>query len=190
MNKALFILGELNNDDLNWMIRTGRGQTLYPGTILIYEGKAIDALYILLSGTLSVFIESLDNKELATISSGEIVGEISFLDTRSPVATVKAIEESLVLVIPRLQLTAKLQQDMGFASRFYHGISLCLSDRLRGTVRRLGYGQDLNEVDIEQQEPNPSVREHLELAQAKFNWLMNSVKLNSAKELQRENLKI
>jgi len=32
--------------------------------------------------------------------------------------TVKALEKSLVMSIPRQQLAAKVQQDVGFASRF------------------------------------------------------------------------
>lgn len=174
--KALFILGQLNNLDLEWIIQKGKREKIKVDHILIQEGRQIDALYIVLEGTLSVFIESSDNKELARISSGEIVGEISFLDTRPPLATVKAVEESHLLAIPRMQLAGKLQQDMGFASRFYKGISLCLSDRMRGTVRLLEYGRDLEESMIEQQQEdiNPSVLENWALAQAKFNWLMQS----------------
>ncbi|MGE5655363.1 MAG: cyclic nucleotide-binding domain-containing protein [Actinomycetota bacterium] len=173
--KALFILGQLNNLDLEWIIKKGRKEKIKIGHILIHEGRQIDALYIVLSGTLSVLMESNSNKELAQISSGEIVGEISFLDTRPPLATVKAIEESQLLAIPRMQLSAKLQQDMGFAARFYKGISLCLSDRMRGTVRLLEYGRDIEEHIMDQQEDvNPSVLENLALAQAKFNWLLES----------------
>lgn len=175
MKKILFILGQLNNDDLDWMVQKGRRETIHPGTILIREGQTVDALYIVLSGTLRVYIESLGNKELALISTGEVVGEVSFIDTRPPLATVKAIEESLLLAIPRLYLTAKLQHDMGFASRFYHAISLYMADRMRGTVQRLGYGFEQEELVVEE-ELNPSVLEHLPVAEAKFNWLVNSVR--------------
>ncbi len=175
MKKVLFILGQLNNDDLDWMVQKGRKEILPPGKILIQEGQSIDALYIVLTGTFSVLIESLGNKELARLSSGEVVGEISLIDTRPPLATVKAIEESVVLAIPRLQLRVKLQNDMGFASRFYHAIALCLSERVRGTVRRLGYGVDLAESSAEQEELNPTITEQLPLAQAKFDWLVNAV---------------
>jgi bacteriocin-type transport-associated protein len=183
MKKILFILGKLNNDDLDWMLKKSRKKTIYPGTILIHEGQTIDALYIVLSGTLSISIESLDNKELAMISTGEVVGEISFIDTRPPLATVKAIEECQVLAIPRLQLTAKIQQDMGFASRFYHAISLCLAARMRGTVRRLGYGLELEESAVEQEDLDPIVLENMQLAQAKFDWLMDCLASNSHKLL-------
>lgn len=175
MKKILFILGVLNNDDLDWIIRHGRTENIHPGMILIQEGQLIDALYIVLKGTLSVVTEAMGDRALAQISSGEVVGEVSFVDSRPPLATVRAIEESLVLSIPRLQLTAKLQQDVGFASRFYHAVSLCLADRMRGTIRRLGYDFEPGVPEDEMKDMNPRVLDHLELAQTKFNWLLQSV---------------
>ena len=174
MTKALFILGELDNDDLDWISQKSKKKILAPGETLIYEGQTINALYIVLTGTLSVSIKPLPNKELAKIFSGEVVGEISFIDTRPPLATVKAIEKSIVLEIPRLQLIKKLQ-DRGFASRFYRGISLCLSDRMRGTVRRLGYGtMDSEEGGYEDEGVNPIVLKNWDVAQVKFNWLVQN----------------
>jgi CRP/FNR family transcriptional regulator, cyclic AMP receptor protein len=171
MKKAYLILSELNNDDLNWMIQEGNKRCLLPGEKLIYENQQIYAFYIILSGTFTVIIEALDNKELARLSSGEVAGEISFIDTRLPLATVKAIEESVVLEIPRLQLNAKLEKDMGFAARFYRGISRCLSDRMRGTVLRLGYEVDLEVLELQEAQDNSADNIDLELVQAKFNWL-------------------
>ncbi len=182
--QSLFIfLGELNNSDLDWLVRKSKKEKLHSGMILIAEGRKIDALYIVLSGILSVFISSEEgDKELSKIYHGEIVGEISFIDDRPPLATVKAIAETEVLAISRMNLTKKLQEDMGFASRFYHGISLCLSDRMRGTVRLLGYGDD-SQLKEAQNDPNwekmdqmnPSIIDNMILAKAKFNWLVQSV---------------
>lgn len=171
MKKAYLILSELNNDDLNWTIEVGNKKKILPGEKLIYEDQQINAFYIVLSGTLSVTIEALNDKELARLSSGEVVGEISFVDTQLPLATVKAIEESVVLEIPRLPLNAKLEKDMGFAARFYRGISRCLSDRMRGTVLRLGYEVDLDEIDLQHARANSTGNLDLELMRAKFNWL-------------------
>jgi Cyclic nucleotide-binding domain. len=104
-------------------------------------------------------IDGEGTKELAKIVSGEIVGEVSFIDARPPLATVKAIEKTELLAIPRRQLITKLQQDLGFASRFYYGISLCLADRMRGTVRHIEYGRniELEEPELEREDINPSV---------------------------------
>lgn len=176
MKKILLFFSELNNSDLDWFVQKGKKETLQTDRLLIREGQVSEALYIVVSGSFSVAIESQDHKELATISVGEIVGEVSFIDTRPPLASVRSLEESVVLSLPRMQLLAKLQQDVSFSSRFYRAICLCLSDRLRGTVSRLGYGFDLDELEAHLGGFGQSMVNNLELAEAKFNWLLNNVR--------------
>ena len=176
MKKILLFFSELNNSDLDWFVQKGKKETIQPDRFLIREGLVSEALYIVVSGSFSVVIESQDRKELAKISVGEIVGEVSFIDTRPPLASVRSLEESVVLSLPRAQLSAKLQQDTNFSSRFYRAICLCLSDRLRGTVSRLGYGYDLDELESRLGGFSPSMLNNLELAEAKFNWLLKNVR--------------
>ncbi|MDX2256560.1 MAG: cyclic nucleotide-binding domain-containing protein [Pseudanabaenaceae cyanobacterium bins.39] len=175
MKKILLFFSELNNNDLDWFVQKGKKEKIPPDRVLIREGQLSEALYIVVSGSFSVVIESQDKKELARIDVGEILGEVSFIDTRPPLATVRSLEESVVLSIPRIQLLSKLQQDMSFSSRFYRAICLCLSDRLRGTVIRLGYGFD-DDVESHMGGFQQSMISDLELAEAKFNWLINNVR--------------
>ncbi|MEW6499401.1 MAG: hypothetical protein AB1589_44075, partial [Cyanobacteriota bacterium] len=58
--------------------------------------------------------------------------------------TIKALEQSLVLSIPQQQLTAKLQQDTGFASRFDRVVATVHFNRLQEIFRRLGYGKPVD----------------------------------------------
>lgn len=88
----------------------------------------------------------------------------------------RSLEECVVLSLPRVQLLSKLQQDINFSSRFYRAICLCLSDRLRGTVSRLGYGYDLDELESHFGGFGQSMLSNLELAEAKFNWLLKNVR--------------
>lgn len=176
MKKILLFFSELNNSDLDWFVQKGKKETIQPDRLLIREGQVSEALYIVVSGSFSVAIESQDHKELARISVGEIVGEVSFIDTRPPLASVRSLEECVVLSLPRVQLLSKLQQDINFSSRFYRAICLCLSDRLRGTVSRLGYGYDLDELESRFGGFGQSMLSNLELAEAKFNWLLNNVR--------------
>ena len=176
MKNILLFFSELNNSDLDWFVQKGKREIIPPDRVLIREGQLSDALYIVVSGSFSVAIESQDHKELAKISVGEIVGEVSFIDTRPPLASVRSQEECVVLSIPRIQLLAKLQQDVNFSSRFYRAICLCLSDRLRGTVSRLGYGHDADDLGLHFGEFGQSMISSLELAEAKFNWLIKNVR--------------
>ena len=177
MKKVLFIFGELSDDDIDWMITVGSREKIYAGTILIHEGKPADAVYILLEGTLTVKVAALGDKILAFLSSGEVVGEISFVDSRLPSATVEAVEDSLVLAIPRELLAIKLRQDVGFASRLYRAIALFLSTRLRGIVSNLGYGTaSAQSEDIEASAVPPDSLDNVVMATARFDWLLRRLK--------------
>jgi CRP-like cAMP-binding protein len=102
---------------------------------------------------------------------------MSFADARPPSATVQAVETSLVLSIPRQLLIEKLQEDQGFASRFYRAIAIFLSTRLRGTVRYLGYakGQLLSE-DHNAEDLSPEMIDNVPLAKARFDWLLRRLR--------------
>ncbi|MGN6136898.1 MAG: cyclic nucleotide-binding domain-containing protein, partial [Aureliella sp.] len=82
MRKVLYLFGQLNDSDLDWLIARGAKQRVSPGETLIEKGKNIDALYILLDGILEV--SGLPNEKRVRLNSGEVVGEISLLDSRPP----------------------------------------------------------------------------------------------------------
>ena len=86
MRKILFILGELSNSDVEWLLLSGRKEQVSVGTRLVQEGHSVDAFYIVLSGEFKVIVESQNDREIAVLRSGEVLGEISLLDTRPPVA--------------------------------------------------------------------------------------------------------
>jgi bacteriocin-type transport-associated protein len=177
MRKALFILGILNDNDLEWLLTTGRRETVATGTVLIQEGHAVEAIYIVLEGTFGVTVGATDGQEIARLLSGEIVGEISFVDARPPSATVKAVENSLVLSVPRRQLAAKLEQDTAFAARFYQALAVFLADRLRSLTSRLGYGAAALDEDTEyEDELAPNVLDNVSLAGARFDWMLRRLR--------------
>ncbi|MEH2326469.1 MAG: cyclic nucleotide-binding domain-containing protein [Nostoc sp.] len=200
LRDMLFVLGELNDSDIDWMIATGRRQKIAANTVLIREGSPVDALHILLNGTMSISVSDdqrnpltrafaiieggeTTGREIGRLSKGEIVGETSFIDARLPAATVRAIEDSLVLSIQRQRLAAKLQQDIGFASRFYRVIAILLSHRLQGMFGRLGYGrrvyskgQPLDENVQYEEELDSSALDRMTLAGTKFDWMLSRLR--------------
>lgn len=177
MRTVLFLLGELDDDDIDWMIARGDRQTVPAGTVLIRESHPISHLFILLDGSLSVTVAAAGGQEIASLLSGDIVGEMSFVDTRPPSATVIAKQESLVLCLSREELTHKLHLDEGFAARFYRALAISLSTRLRLTVSRLN-NLDLP-LDNENELPlpeGPEARESVALANTRLDWLLRRLK--------------
>ena len=92
MKKAPYLLGQLTDEDIEWLSHNGTKKHVLAGTVLIREGEPIESLYILLDGTLTVSVEALGDREVTRSDTGEIVGEMSFVDTRPPSATVTVIE--------------------------------------------------------------------------------------------------
>jgi len=177
MRKALYILGALSDQDIDWLIDHGRREPVGVGSVLIRQGQPISSFYLLLSGKLAVVDERLDGRELATLGSGEIVGEMSFLDARPPSATVRVVEDGVVLSLPRAELQAKLDTDPAFAARFYRAIAVFLSDRLRSTVARLASaGSDDGTPDAEQPDAlDPGVLGTVHLASARFDRILKTL---------------
>lgn len=140
MRKVFYILGLLDDSDIEWMADHGRRITLDESGVLIRQGEPSTDLYLLLDGELSVRLQSEREREVARLQSGEVIGEISFIDRRPPTASVVATRKSRLLALPHEELRAKTGRDSAFAARFYLAIATFLADRLAVTTSRLGYG--------------------------------------------------
>src|SRR5438309_6673661 len=107
MRRVLFIFGDLSDGDIEWLAAAGERKTFPKGSVLVEQGKPIAEIYILLEGQLSVAVASPSKSvTINTLQKGEIVGELSFLDSRPPSATVSAAVDSSVLAISRDKLSA------------------------------------------------------------------------------------
>jgi len=171
MRKALYILGILDDADVSWLAQTGKVRAITPGTEMIQRGVPMDSVFIVIDGQLLVYSGSV---EIARLSAGEIVGEISFVDSRPPSASVRAAVASQVLAVPKSALYAKLQKDSGFASRFYRSVATFLAERLRTATTRLSSsgkagaeqpGEDLDELQTD-------MLENIALASARFDMII------------------
>ena len=174
MRKVFYVLGILNDADVEWMAARGRPMYLPSGTTLIEEGVQVDSVYIVLDGKLSITTRRADGGEIASLGSGEIIGEISFVDSRPPTASVRTVTESYVLALPREQLNKKLEHDPGFASRFYHAIATFLADRLRSTVGQLGY--EARRGSTEGDELDDTWMENISYGATRFDRLLRKLK--------------
>jgi CRP/FNR family transcriptional regulator, cyclic AMP receptor protein len=176
MRKALYLMGILDDGDVDWLANNGTTQFVPAGTVLIHEGAAIDAVYVVLDGKLSVLAKALGNREIASLLAGEIVGEISFVDSRPPAASVVATLDSQILLISRTILSSKLKTDNEFSARFYKAVATLLADRLRKTVSYLGYGKWSEETDPD--ELDEPLLESVSLGATRFDRLLKRLRIN------------
>ena len=172
MRKVLFMLGQLSDEDVEWLACHGQRQSIQAGQVLVEQGLPITDLYFILDGRFAVSAQGVG--QLAVVACGEIIGEISLIDARPPAASVTALEESVVLAIAREDLQKKLQADIYFAAHFYRAVATFLAERMRSTVQRMGYGEKLD-FNVGQEsvgELDVSVLDNVHLAGARFDRIL------------------
>jgi CRP-like cAMP-binding protein len=140
MKKVLFFLGQLDDRDVEWMLQNGHKLNLETGDKLITAGKKIDNLYIVLSGQMAIYSSNNASEHIAKLNAGEIVGEMSFIESRLPTVSVIVTEASTVYQISHEAINARMARSPEFKSNFYYALALFLSNRLRSTTDQLGYG--------------------------------------------------
>jgi CRP-like cAMP-binding protein len=175
MRKVLFILGQLSDADAAWLGSHGQIQKFAAGAELIRQGTYLDTIYIVLDGTLSVLIEP--GHKLAEVGSGDILGELSMIDSGLTTASVRVVEDARVLAISKPLLQRKLEEDYAFAARFYRALALFLADRMRNVIRHMGYGPDgaLAEARSDIDELDSNVLDNLHLAGARFDRMLKQL---------------
>jgi CRP/FNR family cyclic AMP-dependent transcriptional regulator len=171
MRKALYLMGILDDSDTEWLTKHGTRQFVASQSVLIHEGKPINSLYIILDGQFTVHAGT---QQIAALYSGEVVGEISFVDSRPPLATVTASKDSFVLAVTRETLAVKMDRDPKFAANFYRGIATYLADRLRVTTGRLGFGKADQDRD-QNDELDDDLMDTMSLAAVRFDRMLKTL---------------
>ena len=128
MPSGLIILADLEDRDLIWLSQTGRLRALAEGDELIAEDCELEELFIVTDGHFRVTANGID---LAELSTGDVLGEMSFVEKRPTSASVVAMGPARVLAVSRAALTEEFTRNQGFAARFYRALAVFLSDRLR-----------------------------------------------------------
>jgi extracellular factor (EF) 3-hydroxypalmitic acid methyl ester biosynthesis protein len=127
----------LTPDDLALIVGSGTVVEVPGGTTIIEEGIRHHSLLIILSGSARVLRGRSEMVAFATISRGELVGEIAFLDQGAASATVVAEQSLRILRLEESQLSSLLHANPEFASRLFQSLAYSLARRLRATTQLL-----------------------------------------------------
>lgn len=119
-------------------------KTFAPGSIFITAEQPGDVIYIVISGTVKVFIEDAEGTEviLAILLAGEVVGEMSLLDQQCRSANAIALEETTVFWMDRANFRECLRTMPGIHTNLFK----LLCKRLRLANARI---QSLSVQDVE-----------------------------------------
>ncbi|RKZ49908.1 MAG: hypothetical protein DRQ48_03820 [Gammaproteobacteria bacterium] len=122
------------------------------GAILLSPRSSNNNLYIVLSGLLSVHLDSPDSDLIATINVGECAGEMSLFDEGVPSAYVVAADDSRIL-----QMTEQIVWDMidnceGFARNFLY----LTASRMRTSNRTMSNSRSIQQHNESRENTNLS----------------------------------
>ena len=103
----------LTDLELRKLIEVGYRQRLEPQEFLFRENDPGDAFYMILSGSVEVFVEAID-KHLNNLGSGEFFGELSLMLGIPRTASVRALSETILFTINKegFQKVLTEQQDL------------------------------------------------------------------------------
>jgi CRP-like cAMP-binding protein len=131
-------LQDLTRNDWTLIESKAKRINLKLGQEIIKEGARIDHLYVLRRGGASVELEGTTSRVvIATLSAGDICGEMAFLGDSTATAAVVAKDEVEVDAIWADDLRQLVAVFPGFGTRFYRSLAIILAQRLRQTSKEL-----------------------------------------------------
>jgi signal transduction histidine kinase len=177
------LFAELSAEEAAELRAAARQVRAAPGEVIIREGEPGDSLYIILAGALEVTKRD-GNRELtlATRREGEFLGEMSLLEQAPRTASVRAVEQSELLVIGPAAFRRLLEQRPETATSIFRTVagrlrsteaSLVQNDRLAalGTLAA-GLAHELNNPAAAIQRSTEYLREAFE------SWRRRTLELN------------
>ena len=114
--RQLPLLAGLTDERLNWLLERATLEQIERGQVIIEEGSAPDALYVIVAGAVDIVKRAGgQDVHLAVRGRGEMLGELSLIGNEPRSATVRAREDGRLLKISRELFEALLCDNAGTA---------------------------------------------------------------------------
>jgi len=127
-NTSLF--SQCSARELRLIARLARTREVPRGTRLLVEGEVGDKMLVLLSGSATV---QRGGRRIATLSAGDVIGELGVLSRAPRNATVITTADSEIAVIGQRAINRLLADAPGFARKLLEA----LANRVRELDRKL-----------------------------------------------------
>ena len=126
------ILGILDEQRVQWLLghETSTERSDEPGAVIVQEGDAGDAIFLIGSGSVEAVVSAEDGQTilLSVMGEGDTFGEMAFFDGRERSATVKAREACVALEIEAQAVRCLMDEHPDIGVK----VLLKVSQRLRG----------------------------------------------------------
>ena len=129
----------LSEDDLLTIAAAGKVRTAWEGDEILREGESGESMLLLLDGEARVSKADVNGRvrELASLGTGALIGEIALLEAVPRSATVKATKPVRYFEMDRAALASMLSDEDRAAVRLLFNLARVLARRQRATNDRL-----------------------------------------------------
>lgn len=133
--EGLELFRGVHADDVQDLLQRCDRRDLEEGELLLSPDSDNEYVFVVLSGSLSVHVGSLDTPILATMEVGACVGEMSIIEDRDPSAYVIAAEPTHLLLIHQTVLWDMVNASHEFAKN----LLVVMSERVRSHNRVIAH---------------------------------------------------
>ncbi|MGK0406196.1 MAG: 3-ketosteroid 9alpha-monooxygenase subunit B [Roseivirga sp.] len=125
----------LKANELDALLNALEFEDISAGETPIAQGTETEALYLIWSGSLNVYVSSeTGEKEVGKIKSGEMFGEITLMDPGPASATVRCDVGCTALVLMRSDLETLWSEHPSVAAKFIRQLSREVTKRIRSST--------------------------------------------------------
>ena len=137
--EALAAVTKLSATELRAVERAAAAQVLAAGEVLLHEGAASAALYVVCDGEVAITISggpSAASSELGRCGAGAVLGEVSLFDGGAATATVTATRATELMKLDRARLDVLYRDDPHAATALMRALTSALAARIRASSDR------------------------------------------------------
>jgi CRP-like cAMP-binding protein len=109
--------------------------TYEPGQVIVKEGDTSQDIMVVIAGR--VRVEKAGTGTVDELRVGAMIGEIAFLDRQPRTASLVAVNEAKLLVIPAAKLQDLLRERKELAVAVYRNAAMALCQRLRAANQQI-----------------------------------------------------
>jgi CRP-like cAMP-binding protein len=133
--RALPFFEGLGDGELRKIARLFTQKLFRPGERVFNKGDVSHEAYVVMRGQIDIILEE-NGKPVASLTNGQILGEMAFLDTSPRIALAVASQASIVLVIQRSAFNDLAQHEPHLGMVVMRNIAIELTNRLRKAQKK------------------------------------------------------
>lgn len=136
MLRVVPLFSRASDEDLDALAARVRRVSVRRRQLLFREGDACEGFHVVVYGRIKMYLLSSQGAErpIQLIGQGGCFGDITMLTGDRYFMNVQALEDSLLLYLPREAIVAVIERDSGFAMAMLQSLSM----RVKGIVEDIG----------------------------------------------------